>query len=647
MKKITFLVTFILLALSLKSQWYKEEPKSTLFYSTAGFPGIGGDVGITDSLYVGFDTDWNYVIGPDGIIKTYGGAAPPLNYVLMGTGTTATFQPLPASGGSVVNVASGNFAPLFTVSIATPTTTPTFSFSSISQTGNMFYASPYSGPGLPNFRALRSEDFTGTIGTSGYVLSSDGAGGFSWIAMGGGGATYFTDLLDVPSSYSGKARKLVAVNAAETGLEFVAQIEESGANLRIGSSSAYGSIYNIVIGEGSKTGAASSRNTYIGYQINNAASSDGENTIIGPSTLPVNATTQTIVGTVVNHARISGMVAIGSYMTLPTTGIYPFPGTNSPILIGHNINHSDNVAASKGSILIGRNISTAGFLSNATTAAIIISQDPTLGDGMQNSIGIGQGVSLLDAEPNGIAIGDFSKIYLDPTYGNGGGQSIAIGLYTYAGSWRSLAIGSYAQALAVSSTAIGYGAYSNKPHADTWGRGGYNDVEGATLIYGTPSDIFDDMGVVYFGAIAAKHLNPAMPGGESLDMSARFNAGTAYTRLTTASGRDATAVPTLVDTRGATLELMGGASTGTAAGGDLAFGVTLAGGVSNNTENTWDEALRIKGADAHIYITQNPDDDNTNTKVLSRDPITQEVEETDLPTGITFQQIYGIIALKL
>lgn len=646
MIKFTFLIFLLSFALSLKSQWYKEEPKSTLFYSTAGFPGIGGDVGITDSLYVGYDTDWNFVIGPDGVMRKYGGATPPLGYVLTGTGTGATFQP-PSTGGTVTDVTSGNFSPLFTVNITSSTTTPAFAFVPISQSANLFYASPYSGSGNPTFRALRSEDFTGTIGTSGYVLSSNGSGGFNWIAAGSGGAAYFTDLLDVPSSYSGKARKLVAVNAAETGLEFVSQIEESGANLRIGSSSAYGSIYNIVIGEGSKTGAASSRNTYIGYQINNAASSDGENTIIGPSTLAVNATTQTIVGTVVNHARISGMVAIGSYLTLPTTGSYTFPTSNSPIYIGYNINNSETAPATKSNIFIGKNISTSGFTSNATTSAIIISQNPTLGDGMQNSIGIGQEISLINSEPNGIAIGNFSKIYLDPTYGNGGGQSIAIGLYAMAGSWRAVTLGSYAQALAVSSSAIGFGAYSNQPHSDTWGRGGYNDVEDATLIYGAPTSSNDDMGLIYFGAIAAKHYNPAMPGGESLDMSARFNAGTAYTRLTTATGRDATAVPSLTDTRGATLELMGGASTGTAAGGDLAFGVTLAGGVSNNTENTWDEALRIKGTDGHIYITIDPDNDNTNTKVLSRDPITQEVEETDLPTQITFQQLYGIISLKL
>ncbi|MBK8139545.1 MAG: hypothetical protein IPK52_27660 [Chloroflexi bacterium] len=46
----------------------------------------------------------------------------------------------------------------------------------------------------------------------------DGAG---WVAVGSGGAVAFTDLTDAPSSYTGEAGKVVAVNGTETGLEFV------------------------------------------------------------------------------------------------------------------------------------------------------------------------------------------------------------------------------------------------------------------------------------------------------------------------------------------------------------------------------------------------------------------------------------------
>jgi hypothetical protein len=50
-------------------------------------------------------------------------------------------------------------------------------------------------------------------------LKYDGAD-YVW-ATGGGGATEFTDLTDVPASYTGQANKLVSVKADETGLEFI------------------------------------------------------------------------------------------------------------------------------------------------------------------------------------------------------------------------------------------------------------------------------------------------------------------------------------------------------------------------------------------------------------------------------------------
>lgn len=51
------------------------------------------------------------------------------------------------------------------------------------------------------------------------------------ISASAGGATAFTDLTDVPASYTGQAGKVVAVNATETGLEFIAA---SGAGVPTG-----------------------------------------------------------------------------------------------------------------------------------------------------------------------------------------------------------------------------------------------------------------------------------------------------------------------------------------------------------------------------------------------------------------------------
>jgi hypothetical protein len=59
-------------------------------------------------------------------------------------------------------------------------------------------------------------------GSTGQVLKKSSAVDFDteWGAGGGGGGA-FTDLTDVPSSYTSQALKLVRVNAGETGLEFV------------------------------------------------------------------------------------------------------------------------------------------------------------------------------------------------------------------------------------------------------------------------------------------------------------------------------------------------------------------------------------------------------------------------------------------
>lgn len=59
--------------------------------------------------------------------------------------------------------------------------------------------------------------------TDQYVVTYDsGTGTLILTAKGSGGATAFTDLTDVPASYTGAGGKFVKVNAGETGLEFVA-----------------------------------------------------------------------------------------------------------------------------------------------------------------------------------------------------------------------------------------------------------------------------------------------------------------------------------------------------------------------------------------------------------------------------------------
>jgi hypothetical protein len=84
---------------------------------------------------------------PQAIGATLSAAAPKLSNALTG------------SGGTITSFSAGNFSPLFTTSVATPTTTPALSFAAISQSPNVFYAGPTSGGSVPpTFRAIVSAD---------------------------------------------------------------------------------------------------------------------------------------------------------------------------------------------------------------------------------------------------------------------------------------------------------------------------------------------------------------------------------------------------------------------------------------------------------------------------------------------------------
>ncbi len=69
--------------------------------------------------------------------------------------------------------------------------------------------------------SVGAEPALGNPGTTGWVLSSTDAGVRSWIAPGGGAAS-FVDLDDVPAAYAGSGGYVVKVKADASGLEFVA-----------------------------------------------------------------------------------------------------------------------------------------------------------------------------------------------------------------------------------------------------------------------------------------------------------------------------------------------------------------------------------------------------------------------------------------
>lgn len=75
-------------------------------------------------------------------------------------------QPPTSSSGTVTSISASNLSPLFTTTVTNPTTTPLITFSQISQTQNLVFASPNGSTGVPTFRALAVNDFNSGTGAS-------------------------------------------------------------------------------------------------------------------------------------------------------------------------------------------------------------------------------------------------------------------------------------------------------------------------------------------------------------------------------------------------------------------------------------------------------------------------------------------------
>ncbi len=69
-----------------------------------------------------------------------------------------TYVVLPGTGGGITSITVGGLNPLFTTSVLNATTAPVVSFTKISQSQNLVYASPNGSSGVPSFRALTSAD---------------------------------------------------------------------------------------------------------------------------------------------------------------------------------------------------------------------------------------------------------------------------------------------------------------------------------------------------------------------------------------------------------------------------------------------------------------------------------------------------------
>lgn len=94
------------------------------------------------------------------------------------------------AGGTVTTFSAGTLSPLFTTTVANPTTTPALSFSPVSQSQNLFFASPNGSSGNPGFRAIVSADLPATNKVHSIGAGFDGGG--SALSSGATQTVYFT-----------------------------------------------------------------------------------------------------------------------------------------------------------------------------------------------------------------------------------------------------------------------------------------------------------------------------------------------------------------------------------------------------------------------------------------------------------------------
>jgi hypothetical protein len=115
--------------------------------------------------------------------------------------------------GTVTSFSAGTLSPLFTTSVANPTTTPALSFAQVSQNANLFFASPDGVSGNPSFRAIVAADVPRTPFTNhsdvvpstlqpGDLMAYNGAGSWTNGPRASGGGSVTSVALSAPQAFS-------------------------------------------------------------------------------------------------------------------------------------------------------------------------------------------------------------------------------------------------------------------------------------------------------------------------------------------------------------------------------------------------------------------------------------------------------------
>ena len=414
------------------------------------------------------------------------------------------------------------------------------------------------------------------VGANGTVLMADSATvtGLKWAAVSGTG-TVTSVSVTTAAGVSGSVANSTTTPAITITLGVITPTSVNGQTFAVASTRVAGGVSILA-------GAANTRNTAYGHTIQQG---QFDTTLFGNA---VNSNSSS-VRVVAFGAKLNAAVFGGSNNFMFGTDQVLYSGATKLLLLGSfiTVTSQNNIILNPSNTV---DVTYAGG-SNVIIGCNIPAYSNAFGTMVGDSVSIvGVGVN------NATVLGRSAAANIDATFGVTGGDCLAAGAFSVAGSWRTTAVGPYSRALSVSATVLGHSAFSNVTHGLSLGRGAYGVRIGTTFSNGGTggSNIFlDDNG--------SSWTNPTIP--ETVDESTALNNGTWITRLYGKPGVDLKPVTTLTNTRGGHLRSIGGPSTGTAFGGNYEIAVTPGLNASGNVENTEVVGFRMEATATSVSLS--------------------------------------------
>ena len=285
------------------------------------------------------------------------------NQVLQIKSGSPSWQTFTPGTGSVtsIDVSSGSTGMVFSGGPVTTTGTITMS-------GTLVVANGGTGRTTNTAYAIMAGGTTSTgplqqvsgLGTSGYVLTSTGAGSLPTWQAAVAGSTTFVGLTDGPGSFTGNALKLVRVNAGETALEYVTAFGT-------------GTVTSVsVVSANGFTGSVATQTTTPAITITTSITGvlKGNGTAISAATVGTDYSvgTSSLATGILKSTTTTGSLSIAVAADFPTLN-QNTTGSAATLTTGRTISITGDLAYTSPTFDGSGNVTAAGTLANTAVTA--------------------------------------------------------------------------------------------------------------------------------------------------------------------------------------------------------------------------------------------------------------------------------------